>query len=308
MVVSRAARRAKTSPGRFAFTLVELLVVIGVIGLLMSILLPTLGRAREQANRLKCASNLREIGRAALLYANDNRGQFPRTYYQPGVGLLNSTKGGLGNEPAANPFDSASPASPVGASNVAASAYLLVRNGYVPAGTFTCPSNRMAEPFPISDVDRYSNFPSPMRKYNSYSFAAMFPNNRAVNDGWRLTTTSNPEWPLAADLNPGKGGKNFHTEEVQDVTSVRYTDDKRSLARGNSNNHANEGQQIVYVDGHVEWHTSPFAGPVRPGRPWRDNVYANTNGVDANTGLGGGVHAQPNDRYDAVLHPADGAK
>lgn len=64
-----------------AFTLVELLVVIGIIALLIAILMPALGAAKNQANRLKCMSNLRTLTQAALLYANDNRGWLPHSYY-----------------------------------------------------------------------------------------------------------------------------------------------------------------------------------------------------------------------------------
>jgi prepilin-type N-terminal cleavage/methylation domain-containing protein len=63
-----------------AFTLVELLVVIGIIAVLISVLLPALARSREHAQSVKCLSNLRQIGIACLQYAQENKGWLPPTH------------------------------------------------------------------------------------------------------------------------------------------------------------------------------------------------------------------------------------
>ena len=64
-------------PHRRAFTLVELLVVIGIIAALIALLVPVFAKAREQAHRTKCLSNLRTIGQAMFVYANNNRDRLP---------------------------------------------------------------------------------------------------------------------------------------------------------------------------------------------------------------------------------------
>ena len=74
------------------FTLVELLVVIGIIALLISVLLPALSRAREQANMVKCASNLRQIGQAIAIYEANFAGTLPPSNFYVGLSIANGTQ------------------------------------------------------------------------------------------------------------------------------------------------------------------------------------------------------------------------
>jgi prepilin-type N-terminal cleavage/methylation domain-containing protein/prepilin-type processing-associated H-X9-DG protein len=79
--------RAGGRGSREAFTLVELLVVIGIVAVLIAILMPALGRARESARRVKCLSNLHQIATALVAYTGDNDQYFPR----PAIGTGGET-------------------------------------------------------------------------------------------------------------------------------------------------------------------------------------------------------------------------
>jgi type II secretory pathway pseudopilin PulG len=268
--------------------LIELLVVIAIIALLISILLPSLSRARELAKRAVCRANARGIAQSMHLYANDNREWFPVANYQ------RQTTGGSQNQQLAFNYIGRLGASlELGGSSVSQvhpsrSLFLLVVGNQTTVKGFVCPSSGDQEDnlrnqnggniFAAQPgVTRFD-----FKGFNNLSYGYTMPYSRFAPP----RTDMDPRQPLGADRGPyfTAGVTNNTTGVTPDALGTGLQDPAfqgASTAQEilsvsndrwrpyNSGNHSSEGQVIYYADGHADFVQRPIAGVNN------DNIYTN---------------------------------
>jgi prepilin-type N-terminal cleavage/methylation domain-containing protein/prepilin-type processing-associated H-X9-DG protein len=248
--------------GLKAFTLVELLVVISIVALLLSLMLPALGRARESAKRTLCMSNMRQFMISALNYDVDLRG-FPggrgnvRNYVLSGKAVLKNSYGVQHKMvvcPSAGPTNFPRFTSDSWAldSDFALTTYTYAM-GY---GNYLAPPNSPAGlPTPTESVNS---------RYNGWYVTTAFP--QATRGYFAPVTMTRPytfldnnnvrHKPTTPERTPGLMDLNF--------TSPTSSDYIPSLASHlDPNTRAAAGGNVAFVDGHVEWHN------LTAGASWR---------------------------------------
>lgn len=288
------------------FTLIELLVVISIIALLIAILLPSLARAKELANRAVCSANVRGIITSMVVYAQSNGNVFPCT--PPDATALSYT-----NTPTAPSKGSATDSAGAVVSAWYTSTavgdplsclWIMVMQNAITPKSFICPSDPTATSPSLEYTGvttnnlpgAYDNFgtvtasstssnatPNATGQGESYSIAFPWSSTGAA-PWWNANQGS--DVPLVSDMAPqnqtGSGTANRNT-----IQGLSGNSDGPYIY--NSGNHGGDGQNVGFGDDHVAFETNPYVGQNQ------DNIFTfwTASGTPATATTGSGQTANP---------------
>jgi len=280
--------RIEKSGGRitgrnFAIAGILLPIFIG----LLPILYAFANIPRSVAFRMVCGTNLSGIGKAMLIYANDYNDEFPRAG-GPGATLARQIK-----FDAMLPGEAYSSKNGTGSATISSSLYLLVKYTDVTPKSFICQKSNTGgdkvvseyKPPKKTDLIALWDFGSEPWKHNSYAYHMPY-------SSYPLTTSSEPGLAVAADRNPWLPSVGWKTKNFM---KFNPDGDKKIKNYGNTPCHKDEGQNVLFLDCHVDFEPISFCGINN------DNIYTSWNETDIRRGKPPVFGDVPKDRKDSLL-------
>jgi len=258
---------------RRGFTLIELLVVVAIIALLIAILLPSLGKARELANRSYCAANLRGIIQSMVVYSAENNDQYPSVLPPTtlnGYMLASSQSTGTNLSTmtsADKAIDGYYPAAGYDPGSVTANLWILVLRNSTSAKQFICKSDPV--PTQVSQLQSASQYYVNFNGGTGGTSTAEFGYSYSVSYPWAGTAvpqqpgawwknTTDSSLPIMSDIAPMNG---TGTNPVAQTPGTSSNGVPTNGAKAwNSANHQRDGQNIGFADAHTEFSRRPDVG------------------------------------------------
>jgi type II secretory pathway pseudopilin PulG len=253
--------RRHTHAGAGAFTLIELMIVIGILALLIGILLPSLSAAREAARRAKCGHNLKSVGLSLATYANNHNNLLPNVPFVAGNDWSN-----IGQQ-----ADVDATVTPNANRDNLRALFLLVKQDKAAPELFLCPSTDDTA-MNAEEVDE--NYDWLSRDNISFSF-------QNLRGGGLSTNSSSATMPIMADRNPllkvDQSVTSYSAMVPNDSIQPEWMREQGVAESACSPNHGGSGQMVLRLGGHVNFEGTPAAGLVI--NDIKDNIYTLHNGA-----------------------------
>jgi prepilin-type processing-associated H-X9-DG protein len=256
-----------------------------VIILAIAFLIPTRQGARINSNRVACAANLKQIGNGLMLYANENKGMFPRTHAAFGAPVVLTSDGADDVDPFKIP--------PTGnkINNIPQAMFLLIRQEDLTPAVFVCRSGEAeADTMNSLPATSRSNF-TDVAKNVSYSFVNVYPSQKAIEElkYKPFITGFSSDFAFAADISPLPIDSPVWKE-------LKVGAPRSTIIKGNTKNHDGDGQNVLYADGHAEFQQTPLCGTDN------DNIYTPDDVANSGKGMtAAGSDPDPRSATDSVL-------
>jgi len=259
------------------------------------IFVPTFGGVKYTSYRMTCGTSLSGIGKAMLIYANDYQDNLP-VAGGPGAGWT-ARLPSWSAQNRADAYGWSDPNAVNGRASVSASLYLLVKYCNLEPKEFVCRNDSKVREFKPGKYGVRDRQPSDLwdfgpnpPKHCSYAYNMPYGPNR-------LTTSVPPGLAVAADRNPWMDSPSTRAGDFSrfqpDVPPFSGTSDQAKT--GNAATHYRDGQNVLFLDSHVEFVHRAYCGVDD------DNIYTLWNGSDKVRGTPPKFGSQPADRLDSLL-------